>query len=108
MELKNLNNLKGKLEIHNLEKIRDKKVAKSASLFNKPNIQKLKLVWNEYREDGINDENVLEGLQPHPNLKSIEIKGYRGKSFPLWTLRMEVREDLDDRWIRLNNLLEIT
>ena len=30
------------------------------------------------------DEKVLEGLQPHPNLKSLTISEYRGKKFPSW------------------------
>ena len=27
---------------------------------------------------------MLEGLQPHPNLKSLTVYGYRGKKFPSW------------------------
>ena len=30
------------------------------------------------------DEKVLEGLQPHPNLKSLRIEFYGGKKFPSW------------------------
>ncbi|KAK7824598.1 putative disease resistance protein rga4 [Quercus suber] len=30
------------------------------------------------------DEKVLEGLQPHPNLKSLRIEWYLGKKFPSW------------------------
>uniref|UniRef100_A0A7N2MUA5 R13L1/DRL21-like LRR repeat region domain-containing protein n=1 Tax=Quercus lobata TaxID=97700 RepID=A0A7N2MUA5_QUELO len=30
------------------------------------------------------DEKVLEGLQPHPNLKSLTIEWYLGKKFPSW------------------------
>ncbi|KAI3470299.1 hypothetical protein Pfo_026962 [Paulownia fortunei] len=107
VELGNLKNLKGKLEIHNLEKVHDKEEAKSAGLFQKPNIFKLKFVWNQSREGETHDQNVLEGLQPHPNLKSLEIYGFKGRSFPLWTLRMVVRDNLEGCWVELNNLMEI-
>ncbi|KAI3470245.1 hypothetical protein Pfo_026908 [Paulownia fortunei] len=66
VELGSLKNLKGKLEIHNLEKVHDKEEAKSAGLFQKSNIFKLNF-------------NVLEGLQPHPNLKSLEIHRFKGR-----------------------------
>ena len=43
----------------------------------------MRLYWNEedYRDK---DEKVLEGLQPHPNLKSLTIEWYGGKKFPSW------------------------
>ncbi|KAL2230303.1 putative disease resistance protein RGA3 [Sesamum indicum] len=108
IELGSLKNLKGTLEIHNLEKVCDKEDAKSAHLFQKPNIFKLKFAWSELREGEINDEDVLEGLQPHPDLKSLEIEGFKGRNFPLWILKMVVHDDLEGRWIGLNHLREIS
>ncbi|GFP85206.1 putative disease resistance protein rga3 [Phtheirospermum japonicum] len=94
-ELGNLKNLKGKLEIRNLEKVRDKDESKMADLLGKPGIYELNLEWDESSEGGeANDESVLEGLQPHPNLKGLEICGFNGKRLPLWTSK-------------LNNLMEI-
>ncbi|GFP87577.1 putative disease resistance protein rga3, partial [Phtheirospermum japonicum] len=61
LDLGSLKKLKGKLEIRKLEQMRDK---------------------NE--GDGANDESVLEGLQPHPDLKGLEIFGFKGKRLPLW------------------------
>ncbi|KAL0289931.1 UNVERIFIED_CONTAM: putative disease resistance protein RGA1 [Sesamum angustifolium] len=107
VELGSLKNLKGTLEIHNLEEVCDKEDAKSAHLFQKPNIFKLKFTWSELREGEINDENVLEGLQPHSNLKSLEIDGFKGRNFPLWILKMVVHDDLEGWWIGLNHLREI-
>ncbi|KAI3470236.1 hypothetical protein Pfo_026899 [Paulownia fortunei] len=104
-ELGSLKNLKGQIEIHNLEMVHDKDEAKSADLSRKPNIFKLKFMWNESREGEANDENVLEGLQPHPNLKSLEIYGFRGRSFPSWTSKMAVRDK--GLWEGLNNLMKI-
>ncbi|KAK4406201.1 hypothetical protein Sango_0626600 [Sesamum angolense] len=106
VELGSLKNLKGTLEIHNLEKVCDKEDAKRAHLFQKQNLFKLKFAWSELREGDINDENVLEGLQPHPNLKSLEINGFNGRNFPLWILKMEVQDDLGGQWIGLNHLME--
>ncbi|KAL3615241.1 hypothetical protein CASFOL_040902 [Castilleja foliolosa] len=93
-ELGNMKDLKGKLEIHNLENVRDKNEAISADLLGKADIYELELVWEGSKEgDEANDESVLEGLRPHPNLKRLEICGFKGKSLSLWE--------------GLNNLLEI-
>ncbi|KAL3642183.1 hypothetical protein CASFOL_012998 [Castilleja foliolosa] len=83
-ELGNLKDLKGKLIIHNLENVRDKNEAMSADLFGKSGIYVLRLVWdkNKIGEDA-NVESVLEGLQPHPDLKSLAICGFKGKSLSL-------------------------
>ncbi|GFP90312.1 putative disease resistance protein rga3 [Phtheirospermum japonicum] len=84
-ELGSLKDLKGKIEIHNLEKVCDKNEATRADLLGKPGIYALKLVWSLLREgDEANDESVLQGLQPHPNLKSLKIFRFKGKSLPLW------------------------
>ncbi|EYU40935.1 hypothetical protein MIMGU_mgv1a027109mg [Erythranthe guttata] len=83
-ELRSLKNLVGELEIYNLEKVQSKEEATSADLLHKPTIFKLKLTWDEDRKGENNDEIVLEGLQPHPDLKSLKIYGFRGRRFPPW------------------------
>ncbi|XP_057781516.1 putative disease resistance protein RGA3 isoform X2 [Salvia miltiorrhiza] len=105
-ELGSLNNLKGELNIRNLERVHDKEEAGKANLFKKSKIWKLCLKWDEDREGETNDENVLEGLQPHPNLKVLEIFGFNGKRFPLWTQKMAVRDQ--DSWVVLNKLTTLT
>ncbi|KAL3641599.1 hypothetical protein CASFOL_012414 [Castilleja foliolosa] len=93
-ELGNLKDLKGKLEIDNLENVRDKIEAMSANLIQKSGICVLKLVWDELKEgEEENDESVLEGLRPHPNLKRLQICGFKGKRLSVWE--------------ELNNLVEI-
>ncbi|KAF3970506.1 hypothetical protein CMV_005809 [Castanea mollissima] len=84
-ELGCLKNLKGEINIYNLENVEDKEEAKSAKLKEKE-IFKLGLNWNYSRvEDSYDkDVKVLEGLQPHPNLKSLTIRSYGGKKFPSW------------------------
>lgn len=37
------------------------------------------------------DEDVLEGLQPHSNLRKLKIEGFGGKSLPLWMLKSRDR-----------------
>ncbi|KAF3973735.1 hypothetical protein CMV_002854 [Castanea mollissima] len=84
-ELGCLKNLEGEIDIYNLENVEDKEEAQSAKLKEKE-IFKLRLNWNcsgvEDRYD--KDVKVLEGLQPHPNLKSLTIHFYGGKKFPSW------------------------
>ncbi|KAK7857111.1 putative disease resistance protein rga4 [Quercus suber] len=44
----------------------------------------LGLYWDKEEDYRDKDEKVLEGLQPHPNLKSLTIQWYGGKKFPSW------------------------
>ncbi|KAL3642206.1 hypothetical protein CASFOL_013021 [Castilleja foliolosa] len=84
-ELRNLKDLKGKLMIYNLENVRDENDAKSADLLGNSGIYNLRLEWDKSRKgEEAKDESVLKGLQPHPNLKRLEICGFKGKSLSLW------------------------
>ncbi|KAL2530563.1 putative disease resistance protein RGA3 [Forsythia ovata] len=116
-ELGHLKNLKGKIEIRNLQLVNNEEEAKKANLDEKTNIIELKFCWRKTNEgntndesvsesdtsnkkvfeSNIHDESVLKGLQPHPNLRSIWIEGFRGKNFPLWTMTM----------LKLDKLIEI-
>ena len=60
--------------------MKDKKEAKTANLARKIRVHKLGFHWSSERESN-NDEDVLEGLQPHPNLKSLEIVNFGGEKF---------------------------
>ncbi|KAF3971762.1 hypothetical protein CMV_004672 [Castanea mollissima] len=85
-ELGCLSQLRGELSIYNLEHVRDKEEAKTANLVGKAGLQKLGFYWNRERDGNNNDEDVLEGLQPHPSLKSLEIENFKGEKFPSWIL----------------------
>ncbi|XP_047973874.1 putative disease resistance protein RGA3 [Salvia hispanica] len=107
-ELGSLNGLKGKLEISNLERVENKEEAEKASLSNKSKILELRLTWNMHREvEATNDENVLEGLQPHSNMKKLDIEGFKGKRFPSWTQNMVTENVCQGCWVPLNKLIEI-
>ncbi|KAL6136481.1 hypothetical protein ACLB2K_061776 [Fragaria x ananassa] len=84
-ELGGLNQLTGMLTIRNLQNVRDEAEAKKAKLEEKKNVVGLRLV---FCEDSADDENVLEGLQPHTELESLRIKGFMGDRFPSWIMRV--------------------
>ncbi|XP_022761465.1 putative disease resistance protein RGA3 [Durio zibethinus] len=102
-ELGSLSQLRGELKISNLEYVRDNEEAKRAKLQEKTRIYKLELVWRSQREGGNNDEDVLGGLQPHSNLKSLTITGYAGENFPSWMLTKT--NDVDS--LLLHNLVDL-
>ncbi|XP_047979341.1 putative disease resistance protein RGA3 [Salvia hispanica] len=107
-EIGSLNDLKGKLKIFSLEKVENKEEAEKASQSNKSKLLKLHLSWNMYGGgDTPNDKNVLEGLQPHSNLKKLAIEGFNGKKFPSWTQKMAVENVPQGCWVPLNKLIEI-
>ncbi|CDP15464.1 unnamed protein product [Coffea canephora] len=86
-ELRNLKNLSGQLELRNLELVKSKKEAESANLIGKPNIDELKLLWNEIGNSRNNDSEynqVLEGLQAHQNLKGLIIERFYGSQLSPW------------------------
>ena len=73
-ELNKLNNLRGELCIKNLAWVTDAtSEAKIANLKEKQHLSSLKLSWDS-RDNNVtfvsNDENLLEGLQPHLLQKS--------------------------------------
>ncbi|GKV38787.1 hypothetical protein SLEP1_g46660 [Rubroshorea leprosula] len=88
-ELGSLSRLKGSLMIENLELVKDKSEAKLAKLHEKA-VDTLELWWKHNRSEleveGNHDEEVLEGLQPHPNLQKLVIGCYGGKNLPSWIL----------------------
>ncbi|GKV45263.1 hypothetical protein SLEP1_g52371 [Rubroshorea leprosula] len=109
-ELGCLSQLRGKLKICNLCLIRDKEEAMGARLSEKDTIQELQLVFgagSDGSEDGCKHcEDILEGLQPHANLKGLIVEHYHGKSCPAWML--EIKNSMSERVNFLNNLMVMT
>ncbi|XP_027157272.1 putative disease resistance protein RGA3, partial [Coffea eugenioides] len=86
-ELRTLENLSGQLELRNLELVKSKEEAESANLIGKPNINELRLLWNEIDNSRNNDSEynqVLEGLQAHQNLKGLIIERFFGTQLSTW------------------------
>ncbi|KAL9386116.1 hypothetical protein Peur_023126 [Populus x canadensis] len=94
-ELGCLKELRGALKICKLEQVRDREEAEEARLRVK-RMNKLVFEWSDDEgNNSVNNEDALEGLQPHPDIKSLKIKGYGGEYFTSWILQ-------------LNNLMELS
>jgi Leucine-rich repeat (LRR) protein len=93
-ELEGLNNLRGDLRIENLRHGKDgASECKEAILKEKQHLQSLRLEWST--EGGVNasdvnvdDEMLLEVLQPHPNLKTLCLSYNLGSRLPSWLLSL--------------------
>ena len=105
-ELGELNNLRGRLEIKRLDFLRNAaaEIEFVKVLLEKEHLQQLELRWTydeEFIEDfrqwpslpkrviqenknWLEDEKILEGLQPHHSLKKLVIDGFCGKKLPDW------------------------
>uniref|UniRef100_A0ACD5VW35 Uncharacterized protein n=1 Tax=Avena sativa TaxID=4498 RepID=A0ACD5VW35_AVESA len=86
MELRNMDQLQGKLTIRGLNNVADEQDAVCAKLKSKEHLRALHLIWDEDCKLTPPDqqEEVLEGLHPHLDLKELMIKGYPGVRFPSW------------------------
>uniref|UniRef100_A0A1S4AGA6 Disease resistance RPP13-like protein 1 n=1 Tax=Nicotiana tabacum TaxID=4097 RepID=A0A1S4AGA6_TOBAC len=78
-------NLYGSLSILELENVADGSQALKANMRGKEHIEKLSLEWSVNIVDSLqNDRDILGELHPNPNIKELEINGYRGTNFPIW------------------------
>ncbi|GLT33369.1 hypothetical protein SLA2020_079650 [Shorea laevis] len=85
-ELGGLTQLRGELNIQNLEQVGSKSEATKANLGEKTRLHCLKLQWNELEGNCSDHEEVLEGFKPHSDLKILSMNCYMGKSFPPWMM----------------------
>ncbi|CDP21362.1 unnamed protein product [Coffea canephora] len=102
-ELEHLRNLRGELKIFGLENVSSFESAAKAKLSEKSSIQSLTLKWDDTNEDCDDDNinSVMEGLQPHPDLKSLAINGFKGSRFPSWMVAK------DHLMVLLRNLVHL-
>ncbi|KAJ6838552.1 putative disease resistance protein RGA1 [Iris pallida] len=98
-QLKNLQQLRGTLCIDGLENVKDKAEASEALLKEKKHVDRLELHWERQslERDGSRDAEVLEGLQPHPNLGALKLGGYNGVRLPIDLGRLHSLEIVDCR-----------
>ncbi|XP_025664190.1 putative disease resistance RPP13-like protein 1 [Arachis hypogaea] len=87
-DLGGLLNLHGSLEIVNLENVVDANQARNARIIDKKHIEELLLKWSSGDDMVSNthsdEQDILQGLQPHRVLKVLEIDGYKGTILPDW------------------------
>ncbi|XP_065870721.1 putative disease resistance protein At3g14460 [Euphorbia lathyris] len=106
-QLQCLNKLRGNFKITRLEEVIDKKEVERANMQGKAEIQGLDFQWSYGANDrSSRDEEVLEGLQPHPSIKSLRIEYYMGETWPSWMLRMKSPSDGDAFGV-INNLVDL-
>ncbi|XP_050210370.1 putative disease resistance protein RGA3 [Mercurialis annua] len=103
-ELESLNELRGELTLNHLENVRDKEEAEKANLKKKQKITSLIFEWTCVENSS--NEDVLEALEPHPNIERIEIRYYSGDKFPMWLLLMQVPCE-GGSFTLFNNLVEL-
>ncbi|XP_020080355.1 putative disease resistance protein RGA4 [Ananas comosus] len=83
-ELKNLRDLRH-LCIRKLENMRTSEEAIEAKLNEKEYLKSLSLEWSEDRSNSAEaDEQLLDNLCPHINLKKMHIEQYQGAKSPCW------------------------
>ncbi|MED6182139.1 hypothetical protein PIB30_025856 [Stylosanthes scabra] len=87
-ELGALANLHDAIEISHLDNVVNSSEASEARMSEKDGIDSLALDWSSDEDKNIVDSqienDILDKLRPHSNLKELEIMGYRGTRFPEW------------------------
>ncbi|KAM3296573.1 hypothetical protein ACQJBY_038754 [Aegilops geniculata] len=86
-QLAQLTELGGSLSIYNLEKVQQKGArGKEIRPIHRNHLRELTLEWDVKRSnrDPTREENVLENLVPHSDLRDLCIRGHGGTSCPTW------------------------
>uniref|UniRef100_A0ACD5WLB9 Uncharacterized protein n=1 Tax=Avena sativa TaxID=4498 RepID=A0ACD5WLB9_AVESA len=85
-ELRDINGLRGLLKIKGLENVSSYEEACKAELNKKPYLHSLNLEWSSAGRNNplTADAKVLEGLQPHQDIKVLHIRRYCGAKAPSW------------------------
>lgn len=106
-QLEGLHNLRGTVQLYGLRDVPNKEEASKAKLCTKSNIQSLLLNWEDVKRSNMmslflnwvyerereierekNNKCIIEGLEPHTNLKELIIEGFTGKIFASWIKKM--------------------
>ncbi|XP_044489245.1 putative disease resistance protein At3g14460 [Mangifera indica] len=86
-DLKDLKFLTEELCISGLKNVANSRDIGQAILSDKKGLKVLSLEWGSHVEDSrdeIEEESVLNMLQPQENIEEFTVKGYCGKKFPSW------------------------
>lgn len=89
-ELAGIDSLHGTLTVKGLQVVASKEEAQKAQLGKKESLKVLKLEWEPPKlgqrdcSTSSSQEEVLEGLEPHPKIEELHIQRYQGTSSPSW------------------------
>ncbi|KAK7321310.1 hypothetical protein VNO77_31823 [Canavalia gladiata] len=94
-----------KLRIEGLDNVRSSDEAQGANLVGKKDLQELSLAWHTNcrtmsHATNVEQEHVLEGLQPHSNLKILRIEKYEGLNMARWMGFLSNLVTLELDWCR--------
>lgn len=102
-ELKNMQELSGKICISNIHVIKNMHEAKDANMIEKKHLESLVLKGDKNKVS----KDILEGLQPHSNLKELMIEGYGATTFPSWMLEPHIFTKLQSLHVGNCRLLSV-
>ncbi|KAL6654550.1 hypothetical protein ACP70R_008015 [Stipagrostis hirtigluma subsp. patula] len=107
-ELQSMENLY-RLSLQGLEKVSDILDVRYACLEYKTNLESLSLRWSmdDYSNNTIPAYAVLESLQPHRLLKSLEIVAYEGMRLPSWITAPYLKSLVEIKLINLRSCEEV-
>ncbi|PWA98599.1 Disease resistance protein [Artemisia annua] len=86
-KLRGMKDLRGRLSIEGLHKVKDARQAEEANLQQKKGLDDLVMEWSDVFDDSRNEVNeyeVLEKLKIHHELIRLKILFYGGTKFPSW------------------------
>ncbi|XP_072951797.1 disease resistance protein RGA2-like [Typha angustifolia] len=109
-QLMDLNELQGSLTISYLQNVEGKAKALEANLKDKKHLQNLHLEWGSNDESDRRrdlDTEVLESLQPCPNLIELTIHGCQSCKFPNWLLQEGYLQNLQSLTLDRCTSLEV-
>jgi hypothetical protein len=104
-DLKDLNHLQGSLTIKWLGDVKDPNEVKKAEMKSKKHLTRLDLFFQSRTDrEKINDDEVLEALEPPPNLEFLMIRYYQGviPVLPSWINKLRVVSFWN--WGKIGNL----
>ncbi|CAO2034304.1 unnamed protein product [Urochloa humidicola] len=105
-EIRDIKGLCGELKISGLQNVSTKEEASKAEINNKQSLNVLKLEWSSASRARCQtiDAEVLENLQPHPNLRELSIRRYSGVTAPSWLQSQLLKELQSLHLINCRNL----